>query len=264
MPELQDSVLGTPTEHKVMHAVARTTSRLVGDLFVANYIIDCLKMVSGLGDIHKILLVDAGQKRGAPSQTIAQLVAQANDNIRWVSEMQNENYHRVSVLAFLSLWAAFESGNENIIATVIQTVHPAANSAAERFSKGKYDVSSWPWAEEKCFEIAQKLDQKAKSETHDGGWDIASRLTTLFGWLGAKLCISVDTAEKLNEASMVRNVLLHRYGRLSPRDIQRAPHLVVTDTNAVHITRARLGEYSQAVNETHVAVMRGVAAAGWM
>ena len=130
-------------------------------------------------------------------------------------------------------------------------------------ASGTYDMAAWPWSDEKCLEIAQKLDQKAKQKTPDGGWDIAARLTTLFGWLGADIAIPTNTSNTLNEASMVRNVLLHRYGRLGPRDIERAPHLAVNENNAVQITRSRLSQYSQAVNETHIAVMQGVYAAGW-
>ena len=62
---------------------------------------------------------------------------------------------------------------------------------------------------------------------------------------------------------MGRNVLPHRSGRLGPRDIERAPHLAVNENNAVQLTRRRSSQYSQAVNETHIAVMQGVYAAGW-
>ena len=220
-------------------------------------------MVSGLGPSHALALAETGQRRGAAPELIKKLVARAEDNMRWVSEMQAEDYHRVNVLAFLSLWSAYESGTENIIAAALGTINSAATSAADRFSRGTYDMAAWPWSDEICLEIAQKLDQKAKQKTPDGGWDVAARLATLFGWLGANLAIPPSTAIKLNEASMVRNVLLHRYGRLAPRDIERAPHLAENENHAVQITRKRLGEYSQAVNETHIAVMRGVYAAGW-
>ena len=263
MPELHDRPLGTSPEHKVLHAVAQTGSRLVGDRFLASYLTDCLHMVGGLGPIHKLLLANAGQKHGATPETITRLVAQAEDNMRWVSEMQAEDYHRVNVLAFLSLWSAYETGTENIIAAALGTINSAATSAADKFARGTYDMAAWPWSDEKCLEIAQKLDQKAKQKTPDGGWDIAARLTTLFGWLGADIAIPTNTSNTLNEASMVRNVLLHRYGRLGPRDIERAPHLAVNENNAVQITRSRLSQYSQAVNETHIAVMQGVYAAGW-
>lgn len=263
MPELQDRPQGMSPDHKVLLAMGQTGSRLVGDRFLASYLTDCLQMVSGLGALHKLLLVEAGEKRGASPETITRFVAQAEDNLRWVSEMQAEDYHRVNVLSFLSLWAAYETGIENIAAAVLGSVDTAAKSAVDRFSRAKYDMKDWPWRDEVCLEIAQKLDQKAKTETPDGGWDIAARLIKLFGWLGATVIVPPDTSIKLNEASMVRNVLLHRYGRLGRRDIERAPHLDVNENHAVQITRIRLGEYSQAVNETFVAVMQGISATGW-
>ena len=263
MPELQDRPLGTSPEHKVLYALGQTSSRLVGDRFLASYLTDCLHMVSGLGPAHALALAETGQKQGAEPELNTILFAQAEDNMRWVSEMQAEDYHRINVLAFLSLWAAHETGTENIIAAALGTINSAATSAAGKFPPGRYGIGDWPWSDEKCLEIAQKLDQKAKSETPDGGWDVAARLTRLLGWLGATIAIPSNASIKLNEASMVRNVLLHRYGRLGPRDIERAPHLAVNENNAVQITRKRLGEYSQAVNETHIAVMQGVHAAGW-
>ncbi|MET4576210.1 hypothetical protein [Ottowia thiooxydans] len=263
MPELKDRSLKTSPEHRVLNAVAQTGSRLVGDRFLASYLTDCLHMVGGLGPLNKVLLVDAGQKRGADPKTITGLVAQAEDNLRWVSEMQAEDYHRINVLAFLSLWAAHESGTENIIAAALATIKSAATSAASKFDPKRYDMDEWPWPDEKCLEIAQKLDPKAKKATPDGGWDVAARLTTIFDWIGANLDIPTDTSSTLNEASMVRNVLLHRYGRLGPRDIERAPHLALNENNAVQITRKRLAEYSQAVNATHIAILQGVHAAGW-
>jgi hypothetical protein len=87
----------------------------------------------------------------------------------------------INILCFLSEWAAQESGLENTIAAIIQTIEPAAISVASRFAKGRYKIENWPWSESKCLEISQKLDSKAKEKTPDGGWDIASRLIVLFG-----------------------------------------------------------------------------------
>lgn len=168
MPELQDRLLGTLAQHKVLNAVGQTGSRLVGDRFLASYLTDCLHMVGGLGPLHKVLLVASGQKNGAAPETIKRLVDQAEDNMRWVSEMQAEDYHRVNVLALLSLWSAYETGNENIVAAALGTIKSAAESAASKFSREKYKMDHWPWSDEKCLEIAQKLDQKAKAATPDG------------------------------------------------------------------------------------------------
>lgn len=263
MPELHDHLLGTPPEHKILHALQRTGSRLVGDRFLANYLAECLNIVDGLGPVHKLLLASEGQKLGAAPERIKALLAQAEDNLRWAAEMKAEDYHRTNVLAFLSFWAAHEAGSENIIMAILSTIQSAAASAADKFALSKYNIANWPWPEEQCLEIAQKLDQKAKDKTPDGGWDSAARLTTLYGWLGVTLTVPSPASEKFNEASMVRNVLLHRYGRLGPRDVVRAPHLAEYQNKAIQLTRARLGEYYQAVVDVHVAVMNGVTATGW-
>lgn len=171
------------------------------------------------------MLVSEGQKQGAAPERIKALLAQAEDNLRWAAEMKAEDYHRTNVLAFLSFWAAHEAGSENIITAILSTIQPAAASAADKFALGKYNMANWPWPEEQCLDIAQKLDQKAKGKTPDGGWDSAASLTTLYGWLGVPLTVPSPVSGKFNEAAMVRNVLLHRYGRLGPRDIVRVPHL---------------------------------------
>ncbi len=263
MPELHDSMLGISPEHKIHHALQRTGSRLVGDRFLASYLAECLDIVEGLGDVHKLMLVSEGQKRGAAPERIDALLAQAKDNLRWAAEMKAEDYHRTNVLAFLSFWAAHEAGSENIIMAILSTIQPAAASAADKFALGKYNMANWPWPEEQCLEIAQKLDQKAKDKIPDGGWDSAARLMTLYGWLGVTLTATSPASEKFNEASMVRNVLLHRYGRLGPRDIVRAPHLAEYQDKAIQLTRARLGEYFQAVVDVHRNIMNGITANGW-
>ena len=263
MPELHDRMLGTSPEHRLHHALQRTGSRLVGDRFLASYLTECLHIVDGLGDVHKLMLASEGQKRGANPERIKALLAQADDNLRWAAEMRAEDYHRTNVLAFLSFWAAHESGSENIITAILSTIQPAADAAADKFALGKYNIADWPWPEEQCLAIAQRLDQKAKEKTIDGGWDSAARLTTLYGWLGVTLIVSSLASEKFNEASMVRNVLLHRYGRLGPRDVVRVPHLAEYKDKAIQLTRARLDEYYQAVVDVHLAIMNGVAENGW-
>jgi len=263
MPEIHDRILGTAPEKKIYHALQRTGSRLVGDRFLASYLADCLSIVDGLGPVHKLMLASEGQKRSASPELIKKLVAQADDNIRWAAEMKAEGYHRTNVLSFLSFWAAYEAGNENIVAAILSTIQPSAVAVTEQFVQGKYVITNWPWAEDQCLEIAQKLDQKAKDKTQDGGWNVAARLTTLYSWLGVTITVPKISSEKFNEASMVRNVLLHRYGRLGQRDIARAPHLAEFENKAIQLTRPRLDEYYQAVVDVHIAIMHGITATGW-
>ena len=263
MPELHDQMLGTPPEHKILYALQQTGSRLVGDRFLATYLAECLDITNGLGNVHKLMLAKEGQRQGAHPDRIKSLLEQAEDNLRWVAAMKAEDYHRTNVLAFLSLWAAHEAGNENIITAILNTIQTAAASAANKFASGRYNLANWPWSDEQCLEIAQKLDPKAKEKTPDGGWDAAARLTTLYDWLGVTVNIPLQASATFNEASMVRNVLLHRYGRLGQRDIARAPHLARYSNKAVQLTRARLGEYHQAIIDVFIAIMNGITVAGW-
>lgn len=263
MPELHDQTLGTSPEHKILYALQQTGSRMVGDRFLASYLTDCLQIVDGLGPLHKLLLASEGQKLGVNPERIKSSVTQAEDNLRWAAEMKAEDYHRTNVLAFLSFWAAHEAGSENVIAAILGAIQPAATSAASKFTQGRYAMTKWPWSEEQNLEIAQKLDQKAKEKTPDGGWDAVARLTTLYGWLGVTMAVPLQVSAKFNEASMVRNVLLHRYGRLGQRDIDRVPQLAEYRNKAVQLTRARLSEYYQAVVDVHMAIMDGVYETGW-
>jgi len=263
MPELHDRVLGTAPEKKIYHALQQTGSRLVGDRILASHLADCLSIVDGLGPVHKLMLASVGQKRDASPELVKAQVAKAEDNLRWAAEMKAEGYHRTNVLSFLSFWAAYEAGNENIISAILSSIQPSATSATEQFKKGKYVIANWPWAEDQCLEIAQKLDQKAKDKTQDGGWDVAARLTTLYGWLGVTIAVPKIASEKFNEASMVRNVLLHRYGRLGQRDMARAPHLAEFKNKAIQLTQPRLDEYYLALTDVHTAIMDGITATGW-
>lgn len=263
MPELKDPQLGTTSEHRILHALQQTGSRLVGDRFLANYLAECLSIVNGLGPVHKLLLGSEGQKLGASPEVIKSKLAQADDNLRWVTEMMGEDFHRMNVLTLLSAWAAHEAGTENVIAAILSTVHSAAASAAKKFASGKYDLKRWPWPDELCLELAQKLDQKAKDKTKDGGWDVAARLTTLYGWLGVTVTPTTLTSSKFNETALVRNVLLHRYGRLGPRDFERVPSFKDFPNETVHLTQARLTEYCQAIIDVHLAIANGVLANEW-
>jgi hypothetical protein len=263
MPELHERSLGTLPENRILYALHQTGSRLVGDRFLAAYLTDCIAMVDGLGPLHKFMLASEGEKRGMASNLIEFHLAQADDNLRWAAEMKAEDYHRTNVLAFLSQWAAHEAGNENIIAAILSTIQTAAASAASKFPPDRYDMAKWPWSEDLCLEIAQKLDQKAKVNTLDGGWDAAARLATLYAWLGVTVNFPAHSSAKFNEASMVRNVLLHRYGRLGQRDIKRAPHLAEYHNKAVQLTRARLSEYHQAITDVFAILMKGITENGW-
>jgi hypothetical protein len=102
------------------------------------------------------------------------------------------------------------------------------------------------------------LDTKAKNATNDGGVDIARRTTTLFSWFGLNIQIDDQSARKYNEASRVRNVILHRYGQLTSRDAEEFPDLAKWVGEVLPITVERIHSYYEAVIAMHLAIAKAV------
>jgi len=261
--QLQRPKVSTPEDAKILRSIHETGALLVGDLFLPNYINECIRVTEGLGNFQKIVIANEAKKRGTDAESLARLLAQIDDTIKWAGEIRGEGYHQIHTLSFLSEWSAQEAGIENVIAAILETIADAGTAASARFAVGRYSTEDWPWSNEKCLEIAQKLDQKAKEKTPDGGWNIAERMKVLFGWLGVKVEIPSNMAAKYNEASMIRNVIVHRYGRLGSSDANRAPHLNEWIGKTVPMSRERLGEYHNAIIAVHLAIMNGVIANGW-
>jgi hypothetical protein len=261
--QLHRLVLGTPKEAKITYCLHETGAWLMGDRFLPSYISNCLRIVEGRGDVHKFLLLKECVNENVSEENRKILLARAEDTIKWAKQTREQEYHEVHTLVFLSEWAAQEAGNENVIAAILETIEPAAIAAAEKFKKDRYNIADWPWAEETCLEIAQKLDQKAKGETPNGGWDIAARLTVLFGWLGVSINVKPAIAAKYNEASMLRNVVVHRYGRLGPADAANAPHLSEWIGKTVPMTSSRFDEFHEAIIGVHLKIWEAVQKNGW-
>ncbi|MTV39573.1 hypothetical protein [Duganella radicis] len=263
MVQLCRPKIKTPENAKILYCLGETGSLLVGDFFLPAYITESIGMAEGLGHIHKILIEKEGVEKNSDPELIKTILARADDNIKWAKEFREDGYHQIHTLTFISEWAAQEAGNENVIAAIIETIKESAKVAASKFAAGRYNMENWPWPNETCLEIAQKLDQKAKDKTPDGGWDISARLTVLFDWLGVSLNIAPDVAARYNEASMIRNVIVHRYGRLGSGDAKNVTHLAEWVGKTVPMTRERLGEYHNAIVAIHLAIFNGVRANGW-
>jgi len=263
MVQLNRPKVGTPAEAKILHTLHETGSLLIGDFFLPSYIIKCIQAAEGLAPTQKILIATEAIKRGSDDEFIKRMMAGIDDTKNWAVSVREEGYHQINILCFLSEWAAQESGLENTIAAIIQTIEPAAISAASKFANGRYTMSNWPWSDSQCLEIAQKLDSKAKEKTPDGGWDIANRLIVLFEWLGVILKIPLDAASKYNEASMIRNVMLHRYGKLGDSEIRRAPHLSEWLEKTLPITQQTVTEYHNAIISIHLAIFTAIRENGW-
>lgn len=88
--------------------------------------------------------------------------------------------------------------------------------------------------------------------------DIARRVETLLSWFGLDIEISEESRRKYNEASLVRNIILHRYGYLDADDIAHFPELAAWEGTVLQITTERLNAYNKAIVTVHLAITDAV------
>lgn len=259
LPELRKRPLGTCREKApVSWAIHQTGSYLIGELFGGGYYRECLKMAKTMASQHRPALTTIYKSRVNSDLDLEHLIANLEDVSRWAGEVEAEGFHTVNTHSFITLWAAQEAGVENIIAEIIRTSAYAAKIASEKFKNSKYALVDWPWSESICLEIAQKLDSKAKNSTENGGVDIANRIIVLFSWFGLEIEICTIASNRYNEASMMRNVILHRYGYLSSKNVENFPELNEWIGEVVPITTERLTSYYNAVAAMHIAIAKAV------
>ncbi|WP_146228715.1 hypothetical protein [Xylophilus ampelinus] len=215
-------------------------------------------MAKAMAPQHRPALTAIHNARNSDDVDLERMVANLEDISRWAAEVESEDFHIVNSHAFITLWAAQEAGIENILAEIIRTSHYAAQISSSKFPADRYPFSDWPWSESICIEIAQKLDTKAKNATKEGGDDIAERIVALFSWFDLDVKTDDSIANKYNEASMVRNVILHRYGHLNSRNVEKFPELSQWIGEILPITTERLNSYYHAVTTTHLAIAQAV------
>jgi len=259
MPELKIRSLGTPREKApVTWVVHKTGSLLIGEFFNGGYYRECLRMAKAMASQHRPILTAMQAVRKSNTIDLEGVIANLEDVSRWAGEVQSEGYHTVNTHVFITLWAAQEAGLENVISEIIRTSDCAAKIASEKFQNGKYSLTDWPWSESTCQEISQKLEKKAIKATVDGTVNIAGRTITLFSWFGLNIEVDDEKARKYNEASMVRNVILHRYGQLAPHDVKDFPELVEWVGKVLPITTERIKSYYDAVIAMHLSMAKAV------
>lgn len=186
------------------------------------------------------------------------ILANAHDLSNWALEMKVENYHRIFTHAFIGMWAAFEAGVENTVATIIQRDKISAEGCAKQFKSGRYPIEQWPWSPEICMEMAQKLDTRAKDQTQNGGVDIFGRIKTMFSWMDLVITTDDRFINNLAEANKIRNSVLHRYGVISSNDVTDIPNLYQHIDKVMPIEEGKFFGYYEAIHGTLISIAKGI------
>jgi len=185
-------------------------------------------------------------------------LSSAYDLSQWALEMKKEKYHKVFTHAFIGMWAAFEAGVENTVATIIQQDKISAEECAKQFKVNRYPIEQWPWSPEICIEIAQKLDSRAKDQTQNGGVDIFGRIKTIFKWMDLEISTEDKFINNLAEANKIRNTVLHRYGVISQSDVKDIPNLKPYIDNVMPIEEDKFLAYYEAIHGILISIAKSI------
>ena len=181
-----------------------------------------------------------------------------NEIGRWAIEMRDQHYHELHTHAFVGMWSAFEVGIEDTVASIVRHDRQAAAVVVGRFKKDRYPIDAWPWTASICTEIAQKLEQKSKEATPNGGVDLFARVRTIFSWLDVVVDDDPIISDGLAEANRMRNIILHRYGQVSAEDAAAIPSLLPWIGKVMPIDHERFAAYNKAISACLVALMIAV------
>jgi len=179
----------------------------------------------------------------------------------WARKMKAQGYHELYTHAFISMWSAFETGMENMVATYLRNDVKVAQTALTQLSnkqQAKHPLASWPWTREVCLGISAILESKAKAATVDGGIDLFGRLKTMLGWLDVHVKDNPDIATDLAEANRVRNIILHRYGEVAESDVAAIKSLSPWTQQVMPMNADKFWQYQRAISETIIAIMSAV------
>lgn len=193
-------------------------------------------------------------------QTYAKLglgVAREAELAQWSLKMNKEGYHELLSMAFVSMWSAFEAGIENLITTYIEKDKVLAEKLHSDFAL-KIQLSKWPWSFDDRLGIFRKLEREAMK----GSPMYQIRIIRILSYVDLELRESdakIPAAiADLNEAKEVRNIILHRYGEVGPRDVESCSALAPWLNKSVPFDTDRFRRYNEAMTVTLVAIMSAI------
>lgn len=256
MPELKSRTLGTDRDKApVAWVIHQMGSYLIGEYFNGGYYRECLKMAESMLQYHRPQLTKIYEARQSKSVDLERMIANLEDVSRWAGRMKSDDYHTINTHVFITLWAAQEAGFENIISTMVRANKNAASIALGKLKPGKFQIETWPWSEVVSLKIYKSLEQRAIKDVGSGK-DVAKRISTMFSWFDISFFLDDTQAGLYNEASLVRNTIMHRYGYVDSEDVACFPTLQPWVDQVVPMTNERLAGYYKAIVAIYLGIIQ--------
>jgi len=249
--------LGTPTQAWQYYSLHLASSFVLREFFLASNYKDCIRQAEGHARQLKSNL-ETFQKFGKTVPNADVMIGVAEGLSKWAIEMREHSYHEMHTHAFVGMFAAFEAGIEDTVAAIVMNDRGAAQDSSDRFKAGRYPLADWPWPRSVCIELANRLEKRAADAKDNTAPILFERLKIMFSWLGLEIEADGDIPRHLDEANIVRNVILHRYGEIGEEDARRCPEVAAWLGKVVPLDDHRFTKYYQALSGTLMSIMNAM------
>ena len=244
----------------VRSSVARLIAQVLGTRLLAGNYEECLERVITLAPVWKQLILHNAKKNQLDPALLTMMIQSSVALDSWALSNRENHYENIYSALFVSLWASFEAGIENILAVMLECHQGTDKVVIEKLRTGQAYVDSRPWSSETCLQIVQKLEGTSRNSLGKcSGHDLCLRFRTLLSWFNIRIDITNEVAHKLNEAAMVRNQIMHRAGRIEKRNAVLFPALEPYVGQVFPLFRAQFEEYANSIQDYSIALAHGIA-----
>lgn len=126
-----------------------------------------------------------------------------------------------------------------------------------KFKRHQCKIEEWPWTKETCTTLASKLEAQSKRLTEDScpNRNYYERLKTILKWLHIEFNLEKADIYYLTEANRMRNIILHRNGEISSKDILDFPSLSEWENETMPFTDKIFKNYYNSIINTLRAII---------
>lgn len=232
-------------------AIVEAGNFLFTEFRQATSVVACLQLAA-VNEQAAIALDHQGQKRGNEPSTRFQSA------VNWARQLHGEQFHPVYASSVLAMWAVIEASVEDIFATLLEMSKQVSETAVSYLKPGKFPIEGWPWTDDARVEIAKQLQNKAKKLPTGSDRDVFLRLKTMFGWIGVNIELNESSVKLFNEIVLIRNIMVHRNGRISEADIAQAEGLKKFQSSGLRIDNVHFALYGTTLISFHSALAEAV------
>lgn len=244
----------------VRSSMARLITQVLGTQLQAGNFEECLERVITLAPVWKQLISHNAKKNQLDPALLTMMIQSSDALDSWALSNRENRYENIYSALFVSLWASFEAGIENILAAILECHQETDGLVINKLRTGQTYVDSRPWSSETCLQIVQKLEGNARNSLgKNSGHDLCLRFRTLLSWFDIKIDMTDEVANKLNEAAMVRNQIMHRAGRIEERNAVLFPAFEPYVGQIFPLSRAQFEEYANSIRDYSIALAHGIA-----